>query len=119
MVGVVLVVAVTAVLGAVLGAAVLDLGGERSAVPQVSLAFEYDGTTVTITHQGGDPVEADRLTVVETGATDDVTVDGSQAVTAGEVLASGSYEAGETIEVVWRGPEGDASRVLADSTAPA
>ena len=54
-IGVILMVAITVILAAVIATFVLDLGSNQQQAPQASFNFDYDGTdTVTITHNGGD-----------------------------------------------------------------
>lgn len=59
-IGVILMVAITVILAAVIGAFVLGLGDdlEDGTGPQASLSFEdTDAATVTVTHNGGDDLE--------------------------------------------------------------
>ncbi|MCH7659154.1 MAG: type IV pilin N-terminal domain-containing protein [Euryarchaeota archaeon] len=59
-IGVILMVAITVILAAVIGAFVLGLGdGIGDSGPQASLSFSEDGDTVTVTHQGGDNLSGD------------------------------------------------------------
>jgi archaeal type IV pilus assembly protein PilA len=55
-IGVILMVAITVILAAVIGAFVLGLGDDlgNSSGPQASLSFDGDTDGVTITHNGGD-----------------------------------------------------------------
>lgn len=55
-IGVILMVAITVILAAVIGAFVLGLGDDlgSSSGPQASLSFDGDADGVTITHNGGD-----------------------------------------------------------------
>jgi len=93
-IGVILMVAITVILAAVIGAFVLDLGGSQEKAPQVSWSFDYDdngngyaGTeaeastpdpddSVTISHDGGDDVDNSTLTFsinsTDLGSTDDI-----------------------------------------------
>jgi len=124
-IGVILMVAITVILAAVIGAFVLNLGqGLQQTAPQASFSFDYNGSTnVTITHQSGDSIDAARLTTsgLENGS---VAWDGHNDL-SGTVSAGTSAEfnntadwAGETVRVVWVSPDGSNSATLSQSTAP-
>jgi len=66
-IGVILMVAITVILAAVIGAFVLDIGGSQESAPQVQWDWSVDSTnssspeyngTVTLTHGGGDTVNS-------------------------------------------------------------
>jgi flagellin-like protein len=74
-IGVILMVAITVILAAVIGTFVLGLGdslGDNQPTAQISVDVESDGTngTVTVEHNGGDPIESDDLEVIITPAAD-------------------------------------------------
>lgn len=120
-IAVILMVAVTVILGAIIGSLVLGVGSEQAKAPQASLAYDYDSTstTVTVQHRGGDDLEASKLSVKETGSSDGVSITGGQdTFESGSVVASGTYEPGETIRVVWLDPHSKDSTVIAESRAP-
>ncbi|ACV48973.1 MULTISPECIES: type IV pilin [Halomicrobium] len=62
-IGVILMVAITVILAAVIASFVLGLGDQTSQAPQASFGFEYDSDKgeVTVTHQGGDQIEAQNI----------------------------------------------------------
>lgn len=62
-IGVILMVAITVILAAVIASFVLGLGGNTNATPQASFSFDYDASTddVTVTHDSGDPIEAQNI----------------------------------------------------------
>jgi len=77
-IGVILMVAITVILAAVIATFVLGLGDSvSSSAPQASFSFEYDSTdtasdfgnsgsgngALTITHNGGETIKSDRLSV--------------------------------------------------------
>ncbi|PSP97939.1 type IV pilin [Halobacteriales archaeon QS_4_70_19] len=79
-IGVILMVAITVILAAVIGTFVLGLGDQVSdTAPQASFTFDLtdnpvDNTggnpdTLTITHDGGDSITASQLSIVASGAT--------------------------------------------------
>ena len=69
-IGVILMVAITVILAAVIGTFVLGLGSEiETTEPQAQFSFDTSGNTVTITHDGGQPVQADNVEVVDSEGT--------------------------------------------------
>ncbi|MDS0299441.1 type IV pilin N-terminal domain-containing protein [Halogeometricum sp. S1BR25-6] len=144
-IGVILMVAITVILAAVIGTFVLNLGGSVSqTTPQASFGFNFeDGTTdnVTITHETGATIPADQLSL-KTDVGVDVYLPGSAAetgdnvtqseaftdtdafsegasVSAGDTLiAEGSDLKGGTFRVVWNAETGESSATLSEYTAP-
>ncbi|WP_101295471.1 type IV pilin [Halegenticoccus soli] len=125
-IGVILMVAITVILAAVIGTFVLGLGDQvQQTAPQASFSFDFhDGNQVTITHDGGDAIEeGNDLTTVSSGSfsgSDDWADSyGTSKVTAGDSITrthDTSWD-GETLRVVWnRG--NDNSATLAKATAP-
>ena len=125
-IGVILMVAITVILAAVIGSFVLNLGqGVQQTAPQASFSFDYEnGTNVTITHQSGDSVEAARLNTTGLSATT-TSVGWSDKVDGTTISAGTSAEfnnteqwSGETLRVVWSSDNGETSATLSQSTAP-
>ncbi|MDS0243685.1 MULTISPECIES: type IV pilin N-terminal domain-containing protein [unclassified Haloferax] len=140
-IGVILMVAITVILAAVIGTFVLGLGdqvGDTS--PQASFSFDFDNDVsdtdtdaqLVITHESGTSISADRLTVTVDGtgvaadATDDylfsddfpATVGaGSSATVVKNDTADAVWE-GESIRVVWTSESGSNSATLHSQTAP-
>ncbi|KAB1185075.1 MULTISPECIES: type IV pilin [Haloferax] len=135
-IGVILMVAITVILAAVIGTFVLGLGDQvGDTAPQASFSFDYDDSvspsTVTISHESGDAIDASLLKVTVDGVevTDTSTgyeydADGAFAgsVGAGSKVviekASDDWD-GETIRIVWTAESGSSSATLQKSTAPA
>lgn len=77
-IGVILMVAITVILAAVIASFVLGLGDQaQQATPQASFSFNYDESTgpadqgvVTITHDGGDTIDGNTLYVRGSGFAD-------------------------------------------------
>jgi flagellin-like protein len=105
-IGVILMVAITVILAAVIATFVLGLGEQvSSTAPTASFTFEYSedssgGTgTLTITHDGGDAVKANELYIrgqdsLPSGSSTNVNVDwlnigSSGSLTVSDVTASG------------------------------
>lgn len=113
-IGVILMVAITVILAAVIGAFVLDLGGNQERVPQASFEFNQDsGGDVTITMQSGEAINANQLSTDP--ASGSVTAWSSKysEVTAGNSVTVSGANPGETIRVIWTSESGETSSTLA------
>jgi len=147
-IGVILMVAITVILAAVIGTFVLGLGDQvQSSAPNANFQFEYDGgsdgqisdaatspnpdDSFTITHNGGQDVDSDAITVQIDGTavtdtamtvSDDwpTTVSTGSSYTATEPGGGGTdvISGGETIRVVWQSPSGGSSNTIGSSTVP-
>jgi flagellin-like protein len=127
-IGVILMVAITVILAAVIGTFVLGLGDQvQSTAPQASFSFDYTGSAaadVTITHDGGDAIPQGQLDVSESNSDDFSDNPFSDSDSDGDVEAgdsaskTGAGQSGETIRVVWTSDTGDSSATLGKSTAP-
>ena len=126
-IGVILMVAITVILAAVIGTFVLNLGqGINQSSPQASFAFDYntDGDNMTITHESGDSVEADQLNTTGHSNGPEAWTNTSE-VSDGETVSAGTSATfdntnwnGQTIRVVWSSQNGETSATLSQSTAP-
>ena len=66
-IGVILMVAITVILAAVIGTFVLGLGdslGDNQPTAQISVSIDETDNSITIEHNGGDSIESDTLRVV-------------------------------------------------------
>jgi len=85
-IGVILMVAITVILAAVIGTFVLGLGDQvQQTSPQASFGFDYGpgegengGDTLEVTHESGNEIAASQLSVVLTNASDDEVTDLNQ-----------------------------------------
>jgi flagellin-like protein len=134
-IGVILMVAITVILAAVIASFVLGLGDQtQSATPQASFSFDYEsGTSLSITHDGGDTIQAEELYVRGQLATS-VSIDEAWSnfgsvgteVTAGQgiTLESGASPLSNNpddtydIRVVYEAAEGDSSATLGQDSGP-
>ena len=116
-IGVVLMVAITVILAAVIGSFVVGLGSEASATPQASFEFDYSSGDVTVTHDGGDTIKNASLDVVVAG-TSKGTPAASGDVTAGDDLITTTVSSDDEVKVIYENPNSDKTAVLASSTAP-
>jgi flagellin-like protein len=130
-IGVILMVAITVILAAVIGTFVLGLGDQVSNnAPQASLEFSYANENVTITHTGGDTLENSSIEVVgDSDFEPDDYENGNSPYAAGDLIFNSSNnegsgagpldgDGGNEIRVVWQNPAGGSSNVIASSTVP-
>jgi flagellin-like protein len=132
-IGVILMVAITVILAAVIATFVLGLGEQISDTgPTVSFDFDYDEgsgspAALTITHSNGQTIEAGNLYLrgseasgTQTGSWD--AIDGSSYGATSEVNAGSSItidvEADDTVRVVWESDSGGQSKTLESWRGP-
>jgi hypothetical protein len=95
-------------------------GDSRSReVPTVSFSFDFEAEgSLTITHDGGDTVQADQLRIVgEDGSPDELWSASGGEVTAG-VSTTVQADSSDTVRVVWRAADGESSATLAKWVGP-
>ena len=114
-IGVILMVAITVILAAVIASFVLGLGDTTNTTPQASFDFDYDASThtVTVTHQSGDTLDKDLVTVTGGNATESWSSD----ITSGSSVDV-DVTPGDTIRVVWEADSGDSSSTLGEFDVP-
>jgi len=126
-IGVILMVAITVILAAVIGAFVLGLGDQASSsAPQASFSFDYDPAgddgdgNVTVTHEGGATIPDGQLTLTASGDDWDHEREWEGDASAGssEFINSSTngYEEGDTVRVIWS--DGDSSSTLRSFDIP-
>ncbi len=122
-IGVILMVAITVILAAVIGTFVLGLGDQvQSTTPQASFGFDRVDDTVDITHETGDTIDGSNLKVSATIDFEDAD-DDTQTASAGDsltwnTLTGGDASAGSTASIATQDGSdfGDATvRVIFDS----
>jgi len=117
-IGIVLMVAITVILAAVIGTFVLGLGdsvtGETAPQASWETADGPNGSAVVVAHNGGDSVEASNLDVTIDDSpvpSENVSDPFSGTVSAGsETIVNVSD--GEEVQVIWNAPDSDSSQVL-------
>ncbi len=138
-IGVILMVAITVILAAVIGTFVLGLGDQvQSTTPQASFGFdtENDQADVVITHETGDTIDAPDVKISatadygteENGQTWDTLQNDDGEVSAGDSVTitydadapdnDGSDWGGETVRVVYNNPDSDSSSTLGKFEVP-
>ena len=134
-IGVILMVAITVILAAVIGTFVLSLGGDlQNNPPSAQFTFnEESGGNLTITHDGGQNVDVEKMNVTNDNSSNNFVNDASDPnvcqtnststdaqnwtsaeLSAGDTctLPSGRLGDGDTIRITWE--DGDNSATLAD-----
>jgi len=144
-------VAITVILAAVIASFVLGLGDQaQQTTPQVSVSFDYDGSQdgsstsntdfssgnalndegtnsnngiLSLTHDGGDSVNENRLSIVDGEGNDISTLDNAGHIGDGDDISAGTtidvgIDYDDTIRVVYTGESGDSSSTLATFEAP-
>ena len=122
-IGVILMVAITVILAAVIGTFVLGIGQNQQTTPQASFDFEYDSssTLLTITHAGGATFtneNTNSLTVLGGATEPDIGPGGStEVVQAGDTITINA-DTGSTVRIRWTAPGGDKTSILASFDVP-
>ncbi|MFB6068761.1 MAG: type IV pilin [Halobacterium sp.] len=138
-IGVILMVAITVILAAVIGTFVLGLGQQvQQTTPQASFTFDYTSTgngNVTVVHEGGATFSTENtanLSVQYSGNAGDASKKWPLSVSAGdsfkvgtisgtptstELDVAGAMQSGDTIRVIWQG-SGDQTATVGKYTIP-
>ncbi|QSG12489.1 Pilin/Flagellin, FlaG/FlaF family [Halapricum desulfuricans] len=130
-IGVILMVAITVILAAVIASFVLGLGDTTNTTPQASFEFDYDNSTtpgsgtglanssiggnLTITHESGSTINSDRLSLTDDdGGTLTPWSDDVQAGTSIDI----QVDRNDTVRVVYTDESGDSSSTLSTWEGP-
>ncbi|GAA0195143.1 type IV pilin [Halobaculum roseum] len=118
-IGVILMVAITVILAAVIGSFVLGLGNSvQQTAPNANFQFDYnDSNGVAATHTGGDSIPESQLNVT-TSAETTSTWSGSGDVSAGDNSSYIVYGTDDTVRVIWTSENGDTTQTLAQESTP-
>ncbi|MFC7021340.1 MULTISPECIES: type IV pilin N-terminal domain-containing protein [Haloarcula] len=126
-IGVILMVAITVILAAVIASFVLGLGDQaQQTTPQASFSFDYtSGGPLDVTHDGGDSIEAQELYIrgsnlnSQTGSWDSIgSYSPTSEITAGNSLSLSGVPNNYDVRVVYETVEGDNSATLAQDQGP-
>jgi flagellin-like protein len=137
-IGVILMVAITVILAAVIGTFVLGLGDQVSeSAPQAQFSFDFEsGTNATIVHDGGDSIDTGSISVLVGSTTvyDDTGIEGTfdgptssdgwgNEISAGDTLnlatggtGNAGNQAGNDVRVVWSSPNSDKTATIGQAT---
>jgi flagellin-like protein len=141
-IGVILMVAITVILAAVIASFVLGLGGQTAVAPTADFQFDYndlpngsaDQGNLVVQHTGGDSIPESELYIRGTNmGNDDNTGNwdsiGETESTSGEISGESAIVSGDRANlsvvdsdyeanVVWEAAEGDQSSTLAQDSGP-
>jgi len=127
-IGVILMVAITVILAAVIGTFVLGLGDQvQQTTPQASFGFDVEGAELTITHESGDSIDSSNLEVIFSGSVDESVDSGDTwstiqspddgTVSAGDSItltqSTGGNWDDDTARIVFNSPDSDNTATLA------
>lgn len=140
-IGVILMVAITVILAAVIASFVLGLNEEQEVAPQHKFTFNYDSDdgVVTITSQGGEAIRHDELYIRGSGFCGATCSDGDiqdagewpkgPGFTSGETEETSAVSAGDSLDVgvnsdysisvAWESKDTSTSTTLSSDTGPA
>ncbi len=101
-IGVILMVAITVILAAVIGTFVLGLGDSLEQAPQAQLDAELTSSdTIQISHNGGDALEDANVVLTVDGSEDSgVLNDGDQFTVGDTETTSNTYSSGATVRII-------------------
>jgi len=133
-IGVILMVAITVILAAVIASFVLGLGDQNNPAPTANFDFDYSGSgggPVEITFADGDELEAanvyvrgESLDSTDTGQWDqsspgpDGDADGSGVIRAGMTATAQAIGDDWVANVVWEDPDSDSTSTLSTDSGP-
>ncbi|WP_299331327.1 type IV pilin N-terminal domain-containing protein [Haloplanus sp.] len=121
-IGVILMVAITVILAAVIGTFVLGLGNQvQDTAPQATFSFDYEGSgpyNVTATHDGGDTFDSDNSDALNLTDADGNTVGYSLPVSSGTAETLNGVSSATDVRVIWTSPTGENSATIARSSTP-
>jgi flagellin-like protein len=110
-IGVILMVAITVILAAVIATFVLGLGDQVSdTAPQASFDFETNGNDIKITHAGGATLDRENIEVSsDTGGTDNWP---NTKIKAGDTYTITGATGSGTVRITWENDAGTDSATL-------
>ncbi len=134
-IGVILMVAITVILAAVIATFVLGLGDQvSSTTPQASFSFEWNGEAgstapLKVTHDGGETIQAQNLYIRGSPGSGGASLGQSWDNYPPNIGATSDVQAGMSIEIadvgsdgeariVWQSTAGDSSSTMKEWTGP-
>ncbi|WP_135662824.1 type IV pilin [Halorhabdus rudnickae] len=119
-IGVILMVAITVILAAVIATFVLGLGEQiSSTAPQASFNYDLNSTShnLTVTHTGGDTLDNGTVSFNYGNDSVDPTIVsqwGTDSIGAGDSVTIDKIYQGDTVQIIWEGDGGDRTAVLSE-----
>ena len=127
-IGVILMVAITVILAAVIGSFVLGLGNSvQQTAPNANFQFDYTEVNnnnnstnydVTATHTGGDTIPASDTVNLSASDSNDTGFNAGESVSAGDSVTLPGVSNSTTVRVIWTAESGDSSQALATGETP-
>jgi flagellin-like protein len=133
-IGVILMVAVTVILAAVIGAFALGFSENESITPQVTFDYTYDSEAgsnageLTVRHFAGDTFESDRVRLRGTGLKSsdlgetwtelDSSISSNTDVRTGSRITVGVTDREFEAELIWESDDGEESSVISQNSGP-
>lgn len=111
-ISVILMVAVTVILAAVISVFALGLGEQvTNTAPQAGFQTEYDNGTLTITHHSGSKLNADNLRIdIPAGAS--ITSPFPSTVSSSDSVTISGLSPGDKVRIIWEDDRGETSAIL-------
>lgn len=111
-VSVVLLIAIAVLLAIAIGTAVFGMDAGAAEAPEVTVSFEVVDGTVELRHEGGDPLVADEIVVLDQDGTARTGLDHDLTAGDSDVIVE-TLVGVERVTVVWRDPQSSTESVLA------
>ena len=124
-IGVILMVAITVILAAVIASFVLGLGDQNNPAPTTNFNFDYDSTVpdLTVTHGDGDELDGTQVLIrgQNLGGNSDTqwnNLGGGSTISAGNSITFGVGGDNYVANVVWEDPDSDSTSTLSTDRGP-
>ncbi len=126
-IGVILMVAITVILAAVIASFVLGLGDQNNPAPTADFDFDWENTgsssgPLTITHGNGDELDGTQVFVRgdNLGSTGEWNTDlgGGTTISAGNSIEITGTDSNYVANVVWEDPDSDSTSTLSSDEGP-
>ncbi|MFC7068112.1 type IV pilin N-terminal domain-containing protein [Halobaculum lipolyticum] len=122
-IGVILMVAITVILAAVIGSFVLGLGNSvQQTAPNANFQFDYTdpagGYDAVATHSGGQTIPSSDSLVLSNGTSNTTFSGAADGVSAGDSANLTDAGNGTTVRVIWTAEGGGTSQTLAEDQTP-
>ena len=108
-IGVILMVAITVILAAVIGAFVLGIGGSQDQAPQASFQWASNGTAAV--HGGGDELNPSEISF---GGSCSGTATNGAAWTAGDAVYRNFGDSCSDLTIIWESPSSDSTNIIGE-----
>ncbi|ACV11809.1 Protein of unknown function DUF1628 [Halorhabdus utahensis DSM 12940] len=115
-IGVILMVAITVILAAVIATFVMNMGPTETTMPNAQWNFDEDSSgNVVIEHNGGGEVDPSNIQIKHDGGTTAGTASsafGSTEITAGTKTSALSH-GGNEVQIIWENPDSGETQIMA------